>query len=68
MQEKINQILESGSERFHKIKEGMEGKALVTLLSELSAKLDALQRKVDEQEQVIGQVSRQLNGQLSLFN
>ena len=59
VQDKINQVLESGTARFDQIEEAMEEKVSVTLLSELTMKLDVLQQRVDEQDQVISQVSRQ---------
>ena len=58
VQDKINQVLESGTARFDRIEEALEEKVSVPLLSELTMKLDVLQRRVDEQDQVIGQVSR----------
>ena len=59
MQQKINEILEAGFTHFDKIEEDVEDRATVVVLSELSAKLDSLQQKVEEQEKTIEQVAIQ---------
>jgi hypothetical protein len=57
IQKRMAEIMEKGAERFDTIEQCLEERATVSQLSELTAELAALKKRVEEQEATIDKVA-----------